>query len=171
MSSLMELIQTANEIAQKLFDSEGEIGTELEAMLNTNTLELKTKIDGYAAVLEQMELRKTYAVEKMKAWSAIAKRCEAITENMESRLLYAMKSLGTDAVHGLETSVVIQQNPPRAEVVDEVILDGEYFIYETTKKIDKRKLLERLKQGPVAGAELARGERLKFKPSERKALK
>lgn len=59
-------------------------------------------------------------------------------------------------------NINIQKNPPSVNVINENIIDDEYFIIE--RKLDKQKLKSDLKDGKeIMGAELQQGESLRIR--------
>lgn len=59
-------------------------------------------------------------------------------------------------------NVNIQKNPPSVNVINEKMIDDEYFIIE--RKLDKQKLKADLKDGKeIMGAELQQGESLRIR--------
>jgi hypothetical protein len=80
-----------------------------------------------------------------------------------------MQLLGTDEVHGLEYSVKVQKNPPKVNILDEAKIPGEFIVTETKTSINKREILDAMKDGrDVPGCEIQRTTRLAIKPSQRK---
>jgi hypothetical protein len=85
---------------------------------------------------------------------------------LKDYLKYSLDSLGLEKVEGIEFDISIKKNPPSVLIEDESVLPA-FFIKEEVsviKKIDKKLIAERLKQGEkVAGCDLVQNTRLEIK--------
>ena len=169
MSTLNELVILSNDLETLLLENGGEVNEEIEAKLAALSLNLTQKTDAYASVIEHMSLRADYAIGKMKEWKAIADQCERAVDTLKERLQQSLKSLDKTELHGMEFSVKLQLNPPKCVIVDEAAIPGKYITTVVTNSIQKRDILDDLKEGiEVAGATIERSERIVIKPSQRK---
>ena len=169
MSTLMELISTANDLEEKLFAAGGDLTPELESALDLSAEQIKSKIDGYAMVKKAIESRRDFATRRMMEWSAVVDRCENADAYLTGKLKTALGSLDTPEVHGFEFTAKLQMNPGKVVVVDESMIPGDFIVTETKTSIDKKLILETLKAGvDVPGAMLMRDSRVVIKTSQRK---
>lgn len=73
-----------------------------------------------------------------------------------------MKMLDKKKIKAGLFNVNLQKNPPSVNVIDENMIDDEYFVIE--RKLDKKKLKADLKDGKeIMGAELQQGESLRIR--------
>lgn len=169
MASLFEMINNARALEEKIFENGGELTEELELNTESSNVALIEKIDQIAFVIEQLKIRRQYAVDKMKEWEAIASRSESSIDALTMGLKSFLTFKNQDKFHGFEFTIATQMNPPKVKVVDEAIIPGKYIVTETTTKLDKKAMLNDLKAGnAVPGADIERTDRIVIKPSQRK---
>lgn len=171
MSTLLELVRTSEDLANKLIELGGEVDKDTEIQLAMNGIELKVKFDNYGFIIDQLKLRQEYALAKMKEWDVLASQCEKALDNLKDRILTAMDAMNIDEVHGYDYTVRTQLNNPKCEITDEKLIPDQYKILKTEVVIDKKALLEDLKESRVIpGAKISRSKRLVTKISQRKDL-
>lgn len=139
--------QRVLEVAEQL-DSET-----LKDTLDSINESIELKVENTAYVIKTLEAKAKAYKDEM---DRMAKAKKAIDNNVDNMKLYiqqAMEQVGTDLIEGKTIKVTIQGNGPSVLVEREESLK-EYMI-EQPMKLDRRSLLEDLKQGVVvAGAEL-----------------
>lgn len=139
--------QRVLEVAEQL-DSET-----LKDTLDSINEAIDVKVENTAYVIKTLEANVSVIDVEIKRLQAMK---SAQTNNVKNLKLYiqqAMEQTGLDKVEGKLIKVAIQNNPPSVLVEREDSLK-EYMI-EQPMKLDRRSLLEDLKQGVVvAGAEL-----------------
>lgn len=169
MSTLPELLKISDELTSLLLDSGGELTEELETKLNDLESNLLKKFDAYAQVIEQIKTQKEFALTRLKEWEQVISRCESSIEFLTARLKTALIMQNKEAVHGMEYTVKLQENPPKVIIQDESLLPGKYLTTETTTKISKRDILNDIKAGnQVPGADIEQSSRIVIKTSQRK---
>lgn len=170
MANLLELIREAAEIELRLMESGGEITDEIMNDLEMHELNLRQKVDAYGAVLSQLDAREAHAVAKMREWGEVVNACDRARENLKSRLGLALEAMASNELIGHEYKVARQKNPPKVKVTDETKIPGSYLITKTETSIDKRSMLEAMKQGQaVPGAELEQTTRIVIKTARPQA--
>jgi len=134
-------------IAAEFVGNEALVVRKIENYLNVD-LHLGMIADSYAA--RARELREL---------SAIAERNR---DRLRARLLAAMKAMQRDTLVTPSGSVSIRSNPPHVDVLEEMLIPSEFKHTVVTTTIDKRSILESVKQTGLVppGVEVVRGERL-----------
>lgn len=89
------------------------------------------------------------------------KRLEKEIDSMKNWIFENMQAIEKKEIKHDLFDVKIRKNPPKAEIIKEDLIPDEFVKVEEIKKINKRELLVRLKEGEIIpGAELTQGERL-----------
>jgi hypothetical protein len=141
--------------ALKTFDllqlSDDEINDNLAAL----NLEFDDKIINIAAYSKNIESEQA----QLKTYIADAKdRLESMQRNVErlhSYMLTSMEVRGLKRVHSTEFDVKIQKSPPHVVVIDETLIEPEYFKEEIVFNLDKSKIRQELLNGSIVdGAKL-----------------
>ena len=143
-----------------LAENQGELTPELEARMDEALQEIVSKQDGYIKVLDMLEASEAQA----RKWRDYMADRLRIIDNHKTRLKTALiqhlQRIGIREMQG-ELGKVRLMKTVKVGSVDEALLPAKYkqIIQET--RIDKRRLLEDLKAGPVEGAEIEEVEYLK----------
>jgi hypothetical protein len=75
-----------------------------------------------------------------------------------------MEMVGTSEIVTDLYTVKLRKNPPKVEIVDEIMISKEYLVQKTTYSADKKAIADALKNGvPVDGARLINTTRLEVK--------
>ena len=166
---LNELVRTALDLEQLLIDMGGEITPEFEFKLQEANINITNKMQAYAHVIESLKQRKEYALNRIKEWHAIAEQCERGVDNLTQLLDINLTMLGRPIEHGAEYTIARQNNPPSVVISDEAKIPGEFITTEMKTKINKRDILNALKDNiEVPGAHLTTGTRIVIKISRKK---
>lgn len=140
---------------------------EMDAETLNDTLDaieesIELKVENTAYVIKTLEANAKAYKDEM---DRMAKSKKTIDNNIKNLKLYmqqAMEQTGMDKIEGKLIKIAIQNNPPSVYVTQEESLK-EYMI-EQPKKLDRRALLDDLKQGVVvAGAELQQTRSVRIK--------
>lgn len=139
--------QRVLEVAEQL-DSET-----LKDTLDSINEAIDVKVENTAYVIKTLEANVSVIDVEIKRLQAMKSAQSNNVKNLKLYIQQAMEQTGLDKVEGKLIKVAIQNNPPSVLVEREDSLK-EYMI-EQPMKLDRRSLLEDLKQGVVvAGAEL-----------------
>ena len=134
----------------------------LKDTLDSINESIELKVENTAYVIKTLEANANAYKDEM---DRMAKSKKTIDNNIKNLKLYmqqAMEQTGMDKIEGKLIKVSIQNNPPSVYVTQEESLK-EYMV-EQPKKLDKRALLDDLKQGVVvAGAELQQTRSVRIK--------
>lgn len=144
-----------------------EIAEQLDAETLRDTLDsideaINSKVENTAYVIKQLDANVSAIDTEMKRLAAMK---SAQTNNIKNLKLYiqeSMERVGLDKVQSEFIKVAIQNNPQSVRVDNEEALK-EYMV-EQPMKLDKRSLLDDLKNGiEVCGAELQQTRSLRIK--------
>jgi len=161
MSNLFLSIQQANKIEEMIIEAEGEITPEVQELLSLSSLDIAHKIDGLDVFLQKLkngaEIYRSQAQFFQKAAQSIEKASELIKEDIKR----AMLDSDVKSLNGNQKCLKITKSRQIVKINDTEKL-SEYQKTEITYTIDKDRLLEDLKIGPVDGAELQDVYSLRF---------
>lgn len=148
---VLDLI-TENEVDHPGFaDTLASIEDAIEEKMNATAIIIKT-LEAQAKAIKDEEDR-------------LKKRRQTYENNAKRLKQYAQDTLemtGLKKVEGANFTLRMQNNPPSAEIIDPKVIPGHYLI-EQEPAIDKRGLLDDLKNGIyVEGAQLKQGRSLRI---------
>lgn len=144
-----------------------EIAEQLDAETLKDTLDsideaINNKVENTAYVIKQLDANVAAIDTEIKRLQAMKSAQSNNAKNLKLYIQESMEKVGLDKVQGKLIKVAIQNNPQSVRVDNEEALK-EYMV-EQPKKLDKRSLLEDLKQGvEVYGAELQQTRSLRIK--------
>jgi predicted nuclease with TOPRIM domain len=136
-----------------------ELADQLDEETFRNTLEsiqdsIEDKVENTAKVIKSIEADVLAIKEEEKRLKERRQALEKKIDNIKDYLKEQLEKAGIDKVKRATFTVSIQNNPPKAEIVDEKSLPLEFMIPQPAK-VDKRAILEKLKSGEhVPGAAL-----------------
>jgi len=160
--TLLELVSITAEIESQLIESSGELTPEIEAMLAVKDMQLPTKIDGYALLIQRMDTVSDFYKAKADQMLKLSKSATKVIDRLKANLEFAMTELKVDELTGNDLRFKLQDNPASVNFTDKTLIPDNYKIIETVVSLDNKKVLEDLKLGvPVAGAELKQGKHIR----------
>lgn len=124
---------------------------------------LEDKVENTAKVVKSLESDVTAIKEEEKRLKERRRVLETKIDSIKNYLKEQLELAGIDKVKRPTFTVSIQNNPPKAEIVDEKSIPLQFMIPQPAK-VDKRAILEKLKSGEhVPGAALVqeRGVRIR----------
>jgi predicted nuclease with TOPRIM domain len=136
-----------------------ELADQLDEETFRNTLEsiqdsIEDKVENTAKVIKSIEADVLAIKEEEKRLKERRQALESRIDNIKDYLKEQLEKAGIDKVKRATFTVSIQNNPPKAEIVDEKSLPLEFMIPQPAK-VDKRAILKKLKSGEhVPGAAL-----------------
>ena len=145
-----------------------EMAEELDPETFQDTLEsiqdsIEDKVENTAKVIKSIEADVLAIKEEEKRLKERRQALEKKIDNIKDYLKEQLEKAGIDKVKRATFTVSIQNNPPKAEIVDEKSIPLQFMIPQPAK-VDKRAILEKLKSGEhVPGAALVqeRGVRIR----------
>lgn len=150
--SLMALTAEAMTIEQILFQNGGEITPELEAEIERITTDVATKADGYAIVMDRLEMTAERLKARADEFTKAAKACTNLQEGMKERLKIAVEASPSQTIDGdIYTWKLIKLAP--AVDIDENVLGKNWCTVTTKYTPDKKRIKEAFESGiQVEGA-------------------
>ncbi len=155
MAHLYELSTELATINDEIISADGELTPDLEARLDSVSLDFRAKSQGIAKWTLDIA-----GVESMiETEIARLQRKKKVAENLRTRLTAYIKSCMEQAdVQKIESPTVtlrIQKNPPSVEILAEDQLPAKFIRIKQIREIDKTGMLTALKNGEdVPGARL-----------------
>lgn len=160
--TLLALVGVANFITQALVEAGGEITPELEGTMADLQLQVATKVDGYLAVMDRMEIEAEYWKSKADAYRKIAAAHTSVRERLKENIKRAMLAMGVTEVEGHETRFVLSATKPALVITDGAFIPEAYLDTVVEKVPNKIRIREALEHDQsVPGARLEGGHALR----------
>jgi hypothetical protein len=155
MRQLYVITKEIEDVLWKVQDLEGELPPELEEKLNALSGDFDQKIERCLAAWKELislaEIQKAEA----RRLTKLAKRNEVEAEWLREYVKRNMETMRKTEHRGPLFPARICNTNPSVTVFDEEKIPGDYWITTETRKLDKRTLLDDLKQGmPISGCKL-----------------
>ena len=145
-----------------------EMAEDMDPELIRDTLEsieesIAEKAENTAKLIKSLEADVKAIKEEEKRLADRRKALEKKIENIKDYLQEQLELAGIDKVKRPTITVSIQNNPPSVRVVNEELIPS-HFMIPQPPKLDKKGILEKLKNGEkVPGVELAQGRSLRIR--------
>jgi predicted nuclease with TOPRIM domain len=145
-----------------------ELADQLDEETFRNTLEsiqdsIEDKVENTAKVIKSIEADVLAIKEEEKRLKERRQALESRIDNIKDYLKEQLEKTGIDKVKRPTITVSIQNNPPKAEIVDEKTIPLTYKIPQPAK-LNKKAILEAMKNGEkVPGAVLVQERGLRIK--------
>ena len=142
----MKLYELAQNYAQLL-----EMADDMESDALVDTLEalqgeIEEKAENIAKLVKNLEADAKIIKEEEQRLAERRRAIEAKVERLKAYLQQQLEVAGLQKVKRPTITVAIQNNPPSVEIADEKLIPSEFMIPQPAK-IDKKAILERLKNG------------------------
>jgi len=142
----MKLYELAQNYAQLL-----EMADDMESDALVDTLEalqgeIEEKAENIAKLVKNLEADAKIIKEEEQRLAERRRAIEAKVERLKTYLQQQLEVAGLQKVKRPTITVAIQNNPPSVEIADEKLIPSEFMIPQPAK-IDKKAILERLKNG------------------------
>lgn len=144
----MKLYELAQNYAQLL-----EMADDMESDALVDTLEalqgeIEEKAENIAKLVKNLEADAKIIKEEEQRLTERRRAIEAKVERLKTYLQEQLEVAGLQKVKRPTITVAIQANPPSVEISDEKLIPSEFMIPQPAK-IDKKAILERLKNGEI----------------------
>lgn len=160
MSTLYELSANYEFLVRNAAEIDEEL---LKDTLESIDEDIELKADNYARVLVELDGQINTLKAEEKRLADKRKAIENNVKRMKQSLEESMRLTGKTKFKTDFFSFNIQKNPVSVKVIDESLIDENYFV-EQPKKLDKQQLKEDLKMGAnILGAELIQTEGLRIR--------
>lgn len=156
--NLYELSAAYQEIQTMIEDGQDGLEDTLESLNDA----IEDKAVGYAKVIRNLEAQSNAIKEEEKRLAERRKSLENNIKRMKASLEETMvhndkKRIKTDLF-----TFNIQKNPPSIKVIDENLIPKRFYV-EQQPKLDRRSLINELKENEMPGVELTQGESLRIR--------
>lgn len=156
--NLYELTYSYQQIQRMIEDGNDGLEDTLESLNDA----IEDKAVGYAKVIKNIEGQASAIKDEEKRLADRRKALENNVKRMKESLEDAMRFNDMKRIKTDLFSFNIQKNPPSARITDEELLPKRFYVKQEPK-LDKRSLVEELRENDIPGAELSQGESLRIR--------
>lgn len=128
-----------------------EMAEEMDTDAIVDTLEalqeaIEDKAENIAKLIRNLEADVKAIRDEEKRLAERRQAIESKVERLKSYLQEQLEIAGIDKVKRPTITVAIQKNPPSVDIIDEALIPADFFVPQPAK-LDKKAILERLKNG------------------------
>jgi predicted RNA-binding protein with RPS1 domain len=161
---LYELSTQYQHIVDMLNGADSDTSEMLKDTLDAINDAIEVKADVIAKIMQDIDSERMAVEAEMKRLSDRAEKLKKQHKNLKEYLFESMDVTGKIKFKTALFNFSIQNNPPAVSILDESLIADEFKISETIVKLDKRAIMERLKNKEIiTGAELTQGRKLVIK--------
>jgi len=142
MKTLNEIMKEWHEIEDAIFNADGEITPEIEAMLDKNAKTFEDKLDRYAGYISYQKAQIVYLKERQAELAKRAKSAQNAIDSMRDRMLWFLQEKGVKKAKTAEYTYSLQRRTSYTVDVDNIpdeltmeLTNKGYLRFE--KKFDK----------------------------------
>ncbi len=155
MSNLISITQSIIALENEILDNGGELTPELELSLEITEKNLLEKVDKYVYLIDRLESGVEFFKAKQDEAAKLKKSYESTIDNLKERLKFAMKTLNTNELRGLEYSYKLAKSKSKVKIENIETIPMEYVREKITYEPDKEKIFAALEIGlQISGATL-----------------
>lgn len=137
VTTLATLSRVYAEIEHDLLASEGELSDEIENRLNELALNLETKVDSIAYVLERLDREASALKERARMFQNAGKRIQSAQDWLKQYTKVAMQAMKTSELQGQSYRFLLSNSKPKLIVTDEQSIPPEFWIETVSRSLDK----------------------------------
>lgn len=144
-----------------------EIAEQLDAETLKDTLDaiedaIETKVENTAFVIKSLEANVKVIDDEIKRLQTMKSTQQNNVKSLKLYIQDALEQVGLEKVQGELIKVAIQNNPPSVRLSEDFSNDN--YLIEVAPKIDKKAILDDLKQGKeIVGAEIVQGRSVRIR--------
>lgn len=144
-----------------------EIAEQLDAETLKDTLDaiedaIETKVENTAFVIKSLEGNINLIDDEIKRLQAMKQTQQNNVRSLKEYIQDAMEQVGINRIQGKLIKIAIQNNPPSVRLAED--FNDDRYLIELAPKIDKRAILDDLKQGKeIQGAKIVQGKSLRIR--------
>jgi len=155
MTNLISITQSIIALENQILDNGGELTPELELSLEINEKNLIEKVDKYVYLIDRLEMGAEFFKAKQEEAAKLKKSYESTIDNLKERLKFAMKTLNTNELRGLEYSYKLAKSKSKVKIENLESIPMEYVREKISYEPDKEKIFAALEIGlQIPGATL-----------------
>lgn len=156
--NLYELTEKYKQIQELIENGSDNLDDTLESLDDA----IDDKLIGYASIIRNLEADVNAIKEEKKRLSDKQRTLENSIERLKDNVKTNLKATGKSKLKAGLFTLSLAKTPPKAVILDDKAIPKHYYI-EQQPVLDKRALLDALKQGEVKGAKLEQTESLRIK--------
>ncbi len=159
MKNLIEIGEAGLQLEALLYDAEGELTTETEALMDSILAEGAGALDNAAFVLRKLASERDFLAEEAKRYSARSKSLDTQYENLRGRMGFALDAAFAGKLKTERNTLWMQDSPdtiavevaPDADLAKIAVENSE--LVKTTYALDKTAIKRRYEAGdPIPNA-------------------
>lgn len=136
---------------------------ELKDTLDSIEYAFDSKVESIAKLIKAKDAERQAIEDEIKRLKARADKIGKETDWLTNYIQTEMEHTGRDKVKSALFNISLNLNPPAVNVIDESVIPSKLFTVKVTRNLDKRGIMERLKNGEkIPGVELIQRKHLKI---------
>jgi hypothetical protein len=147
VSNLISITQSIIALENEILDNGGELTPELELSLEITEKNLIEKVDKYVYLIDRLEMGAEFFKAKQEEAAKLKKSYESTIDNLKERLKFAMKTLNTNELRGLEYCYKLAKSKPKVKIENPESLPMEFVREKISYEPDKEKIFAALESG------------------------
>ena len=120
MKTLNEIMKEWHEIEDAIFNADGEITPEIEAMLDKNAKTFEDKLDRYAGYISYQKAQIIYLKERQAELAKRAKSAQNAIDSMRDRMLWFLQEKGVKKAKTAEYTYSLQRRQVHTLDIDAI---------------------------------------------------
>jgi hypothetical protein len=162
-TTIFQIEQNYNQLAEQLIDNDGELTPELSEQLAITEEQLQNKSVAYSFVIKQMDADVDIIEAEIKRLQNLKKQREKASEYLKERIKHAMDLFSIEEIKTPLVKINFRKSET-VEVNDVNQLPAAYKVVKVTEQADKIAIKAALKDGvDVAGCSIATHRNLQIK--------
>jgi hypothetical protein len=155
---LYELSKTYQDLIELI-----DVGVDVFDTLESIRDAIDQKAENIAKVVVTLDRQAEMIRDEEKRLYEKRRSIESRISSLKQYLEQELRRAGIEKVKGQIFTVAMQRNSPSVEIVDEALIPKEYIKEQITVSIDKKSLLEALKDNVIPGAQIKQTESVRIR--------
>jgi hypothetical protein len=137
VTTLASLSRMYADIEHELLANEGELTKEIETRLNNLVLNISTKVDSIAYVLERLDREAEALKARAKMFQSAAKRIQSAQDWLKQYTKVSMQAMSVNELQGQSYRFLLSNSKPKLVVSDEQSIPPEFWTETVTRSLDR----------------------------------
>jgi hypothetical protein len=161
--NVFEINNALSQVWEMVLDEDADLDV-LEDTIQALEVARDEKAEGMAKLIRYLDSQADVIKAEEKRLADRRKALENRKDRVKQLLEMQFQLWGTDKIKTATMTVSMQNNPPSVQIADENLVPDEFVTIETIRKIDKKSLLQRLKDGETFdGISIHQGRSLRIR--------
>ncbi len=137
VTTLASLSRMYADIEHELLANEGELTKEIETRLNNLVLNISTKVDSIAYVLERLDREAEALKARAKMFQSAAKRIQSAQDWLKQYTKVSMQAMSVNELQGQSYRFLLSNSKPKLVVSDEQSIPPEFWTETVARSLDR----------------------------------